>query len=330
MEERSLPVAFVGLGRIASLLEDDPLREKPASHAGAVRAHPACRIVGGYDREPARVRAFAERWGTEPFPSFRQMLAMTSPRIVVIATHPDSHEHYVAAAARAGVPVVVCEKPVAHRLASARRIAAWERRGPTRIVVNHERRFSRDYVLAREALRDQYFGDLQAVTARLFFGRDARHDRVFLHDGTHLVDAINFLTDGSLRLRRRVGRYRSSRSSVFFHGQVRRATGTVPVVIEVGAGRDYLHLETTVSCRSGEIVVGNGLFRWSESQPSPYYSAYRSLVSLHRRPPEPTGYFAGVVAEAVRLARDPSARSRSSAADGLAAMREIARARRLW
>ncbi|GHV88670.1 hypothetical protein AGMMS50267_10300 [Spirochaetia bacterium] len=39
---KKIPVAIIGLGRIASLLEDDRLREKPCTHAGAITANPDC------------------------------------------------------------------------------------------------------------------------------------------------------------------------------------------------------------------------------------------------------------------------------------------------
>lgn len=316
-------VACVGLGRICSLLEDDPLREKPASHAGAFAARDDCVLIGGYDQDPERRSAFAERWNTSAYDSPATLLGQR-PDILVVATHPDSHLYYLREAVRAAVPVVVMEKPVAPSRRQARIMLGYERRGPTRVVVNHERRFSRDYVLAREALEQERFGGLCAVQARLFFGRTQRRDRVLLHDGTHMLDAVSFLTGGKLRLRRRVGALRSSTGSTFLLGHTGR--GRVPFSLELGSGRDFLHFEVTLSCERGEITVGNGLFTWRESRVSPYYSAYRSLADLQRRVPVPTEYFSGMAAEAVRLVRDPTARSRSSIADGRAAVAQIRRA----
>jgi hypothetical protein len=54
------------------------------------------------------------------------------------------------------------------------------------------------------------------------------------------------------------------------------------------------------------------------------------LVDLRRNVPEPTRYFSGMIAEAVRLVRDPQAVSRSRAADALAVMRVVSRAGRFW
>ncbi len=325
---QSIPVGFVGLGRIASLLEADPLREKPATHAGAVSLDTRCHIAGGTDIAEERRRQFAKRWDVPDFTDVDELARTVRPRILVIATHPDSHFHYLRAAVRLKIPVVICEKPIAHRYHIGKRMANLERRELLRVVVNHERRFSRDFILARQAVSSRTFGNLVAMHGRLFFGARGRHDRVFLHDGTHLVDALNFLTGDRMTLHRKVGRYRSSSSSVFLHGSTKKKQ--IPVVIEVGAERNYLHFEIVLSFENGEIRLGNGIFQWYRGRPSAHYSSYRSLMEQHRFPPRPTEYFSGMVNEAIRLVNDPHAVSRSSLEDGLAAMKVIRKAAFLW
>jgi predicted dehydrogenase len=207
-------------------------------------------------------------------------------------------------------------------------MARLEETTATRIVVNHERRFSRDYQLVRRAIASGEMGRLLQVRGTLYFGGSGRHDRVFLHDGTHLVDAIHFVTDDTIVLRRRIGRYRTHRSSVFLHGILRKRG--IPVEIEIGGERDYLRFEVHLFFSSGEIRVGNGVFTWETSRPSPHYSSYRSLIDRERRVPEPSGYFSGMIAEAVRLYENPGTISASTVADGAAAMRVIRDARLVW
>jgi hypothetical protein len=40
-----ISAAIVGLGRIAGMLEEDSLREKPCTHAGAITANSDCVLV---------------------------------------------------------------------------------------------------------------------------------------------------------------------------------------------------------------------------------------------------------------------------------------------
>lgn len=316
-----IPAAIIGTGRIASLLEDDPLREKPCTHAGALVATGRCLITGGADANRERRELFAQRWGVPVFEDARRMMRETRPLIIVIATHPDSHEYFAKMAAAEGVPVVVCEKPLAHSLRSARRILRLERSGRVRFVVNHERRFSRDYRLVRDTVREAHLGRLLGIYGTLYFGRNQRHDRVLLHDGTHMVDAVHYLTDDRIRLKRRVGAMHRDRSSVFLHGNLQREG--VPLCLEIGAERDYLHFVLRLSFTDGEVHVGNGVFSIQRSVVSPYYESFRSLASIPRTPPEPTGYFLEMMKEAIRLVEDPEACSLSSAEHACAVMSVI-------
>ncbi len=99
-----IPCAIIGLGRIGSLLETDPLREKPCTHAGAIVDNPHCRLVGGYDLDPERRIQFSETWKVPTdFSSAEEMLETLHPEILCIATHPDSHAYYVELAAQKNV-----------------------------------------------------------------------------------------------------------------------------------------------------------------------------------------------------------------------------------
>lgn len=319
-----IPCAVVGLGRIGSTLEEDALREKPCTHAGAIAANSECRLVAGCDIDENARDSFNARYEVSIYESVETMLSTHSIEILCIATYPDSHRPMVEAAARAGIPVAVCEKPLANTLRDGKRIASLHRRGAIRVLTNHERRYSQDYLDARAAVEERRYGRLLGIRGTLYFGRTARHDIVLLHDGTHLIDAIAFLAGGTVKLKGRFGRMRSNRSSAYIYGATASLeTGSVPVVVEVGAERDHLVFETELSFERGRISIGNGLYRFEESRESPYYERYRSLVDSGAAPPEKTGYFANMLADAVRCVRDPQHQPLSSAEDGLSALRFI-------
>ena len=330
-----LRCAIIGLGRIGSLLEDDTLREKPCTHAGAIAARSDCRLVGGCDIDETRREQFRARWGcTAVYADARAMLAATHPELVVVATHPDTHARFVAMAANAGVGVAVCEKPLADSLRAGRRIRSLVRRGAIRVVVNHERRYSQDYVQARNMIRSGRFGALSAFRGTLCFGASAPHGRVLSHDGTHMLDAIAFLIDRPLRLGRIEGNLRARRGSTYLFARAgdaeRRADDDIKGVIEIGSCRDHLVFEIELSLTRGRITIGNGLFRVEESRPSPWYERYRSLLPLpsdeHPAIAE-TGYFARMMADAVACARDPHRRPLSDVEAGYRALCIIRAAR---
>jgi len=311
--------AIVGLGRIASLLEEDSLREKPCTHAGAISANPDCTLAAGCDIDGERRRLFAEKWQVPVYADAAEMLRVHKPHILAIATHPDSHYHYCRLAAAFGVPVVICEKPLADTIGKARKIARLSLNGPV-IITNHERRYAKDYIRAKTILDEAAYGRLLSVRAVLYMGKSKRLLDVLWHDGTHLADAIMFLTGATLKHRRRWGaKLTANTGTAWLEGELRggKSKQPVPVIMETGAGRDHLVFEIECSCERGRLRIGNGIFEVWESAPSPYAEQFRSLRQTGETIDGPTGYFANMVQDAAACAKEPGRLPRSGAVDGL-------------
>jgi predicted dehydrogenase len=311
--------AIIGLGRIASLLEEDSLREKPCTHTGALAANPDCVLAAGCDIDEERRRLFAEKWQVPVYTDAAEMLRLHAPRILAIATHPDSHYHYCRLAAASGVPVIICEKPLADNISEARKIARLSHNGPV-IITNHERRYANDYIRAKAILDKAALGRLLSVRAVLYMGKTKRLIDVLWHDGTHLADAIMFLANGTLKHRRRWGaKLTANTGTAWLEGTLcaEKSAMPIPVIIEVGAGRDHLAFEMEFSCEKGRLRIGNGIFEVWESAPSPYAEKFRSLNRTAEIFTGPTGYFANMVQDAVTCVQEPGRQPRSGAENGL-------------
>jgi predicted dehydrogenase len=313
-----ISAAIVGLGRIASLLEEDSLREKPCTHAGAITANPDCELVAGCDIDEERRLLFAQKWHVPVYADAAEMLRLHKPRILAIATHPDSHYHYCRLAALSGVQAVICEKPLADNISEARKIARLAKNGFV-IITNHERRYSEDYIRAKSVLDSERLGGLLSARAVLYMGRTKRLIDVLWHDGTHLVDAIMFLTGMTLKHKQRLGAKLSANAGTAWlvTKSKEKTRRQVPVVIEIGAGRDHLVFEMEFSCEKGRLRIGNGVFEVWESVPSPYAEKFRSLRQTNETFSGPTGYFANMVKDAVACINEHGRPPRSGAVDGL-------------
>jgi predicted dehydrogenase len=326
---QAIPVAVIGLGRIASLLEDDVLREKPCSHAGAVAANPDCVLIAGCDIDHERRAKFAARWHVPVYANAEEMLAdsrSNPPGILIIATYPDSHAPYAELGAKAGVGVIICEKPLADSLKSARKISRLAETGGKnnlRIVVNHERRYSADYIRARSIIESGELGELLSVKGRLAMGRTRPLLKVLWDDGTHLADAIMFLSGRRLVHKGLFGDdVKGTRGTTFLEGMLENTDGCktagIPCVIEAQAGREALIFEIDLSFARGRIRIGNGIWEIWKTVPCPYAEGFTSLEKTAEGWEGPTGYFAGMLADAVRCYRNPQARPASCADDALA------------
>jgi len=248
------------------------------------------------------------------------MLHVHKPDILSIATHPDSHYHYCRLAADYGVPVVICEKPLADNVNEARKIAKLAEKGKTVIITNHERRYSQDYINAKAILDDDKLGLLLAVRACLYMGKTRRLIDQLWHDGTHLADAIMFLTSSKLKHKQLWGAKLNSKSgTAWLEGELKKYKTLPPVsvLMEIGAGRDHLVFEIEFSCERGRLRIGNGVYEVCESVPSPYAEKFRSLKNTGERFNGQTGYFANMLKDAVLCVKNSMHNPRSCAQDGL-------------
>jgi predicted dehydrogenase len=333
--------AIVGLGRIASLLENDSLREKPCTHAGAITTTPGLALCAGADTDEERRKLFAEKWKVPVYAEAQAMLEQERPQILHIATHPDSHWQYCSLAARYGVSVAVCEKPLADTLAQAKKIAALHESGKITVITNHERRYAADYTRAKAVLAGgERLGNITGVRGKLYVGKTRRLLDVLWHDGTHLADAAMFLTGGVLKHRKTLGGGCPGKAGRHGKAGLNARTGTVyllghldsplvpaavplPFFLELGAGRDHLVFELEFSCERGKLVIGNGIYEVWESRESPYAEGFKSLVKCDDAFTGHTGYFSNMAANALACAQSGAETAVSTAMDGLRVIRYL-------
>jgi UDP-N-acetyl-2-amino-2-deoxyglucuronate dehydrogenase len=104
-----------------------------AVHLAAIQAMPDVELVAVCDPDE-KARASAEqRWGVAGFADHRELLASVAPDVVHVCTPHDQHADPVVDALAAGVDVVM-EKPVAHTVAEAERVAQAAAAHPERTV----------------------------------------------------------------------------------------------------------------------------------------------------------------------------------------------------
>ncbi len=172
----SFRAAIVGCGRMAH------------GHAQAYLADPRVELVACADISPEAARAFAAEFDIpRHYEDFHEMLRTERPGIVSICTHHHLHAPMTIETASIAAPrAILCEKPIALDLASADAMIAACTAAGTLLLVGHQRRFDRQYIVAREAIASGKIGEVISVEA---FG----HPRSsLLVDSTHTVDLVRF------------------------------------------------------------------------------------------------------------------------------------------
>lgn len=195
-------VGIVGCSGIASspvsAPESRPFRQRmPESHASAYALFDEIEVVAVCDLVEATTNRFLNDWsgrwsGIRAYTDYRALLDAHELDILSVVTSDHRHADIVVDAAERGVRSVFCEKPLATTLEDAdRMIAACDAAG-TVLSVDHTRRWSATYHMARERARDGAVGELRQIVGVLGGPR-----AMLFRNGTHLVDLLNFFAESS-------------------------------------------------------------------------------------------------------------------------------------
>lgn len=122
----ALRVAVAGLGNAALNL-----------HLPALAAIPHATVVGGCDPSEKARETAASRFSLPLFATMEEMLGVTTPHVVIVASPPRAHRGGVLEAFAAGAHVL-CEKPLATSIPEAEELLAAAARSGRRLAVNHE------------------------------------------------------------------------------------------------------------------------------------------------------------------------------------------------
>ncbi|MCR4743519.1 MAG: Gfo/Idh/MocA family oxidoreductase [Treponema sp.] len=298
---------IIGTGRIGFTLGFDKKREQPASHTMALKANKRINLIGAADSNPQNL----EKWKkynkakAATFTSSQQLYASLHPDIITVAVNEESHMEECLAAIKAKPRLVILEKPVALNSEEAGKIAACASEYKVPVMVNHERRFSRDYIIAKDYL--EKIGDIQSLTGELYsglrvYGAEFEKDGSYslLHDGTHLVDIVQFLLDEKLENPLVTGIYRDEKSIVRNFTALYKCKKCPLVEIKMSGRSKFFSFGLDILGTKGRISLGNGYANFYQRKESNLYTGFYSLMpDKSVKIPKKTGYFANMVQNAV-------------------------------
>jgi predicted dehydrogenase len=154
-------------------------------HAEALLGLEGVELAGVADLDAGRREAAAKRTGVDAYAGLDELLAGTTPDLLVLAVPPAGRVPLVEQAAASGVRGIVVEKPFALRLADAERMTdACEAAGAL-LTVCHQLRFCPEFVELRRAIDRGELGEIRLIQAAGFGN--------LLDQGPHLIDAARWL-----------------------------------------------------------------------------------------------------------------------------------------
>lgn len=378
MEKNRYIAAIVGTGRIGFTLGFDKKREQPASHTMALLGNKRINLIAAADtNEENRNRwqnyvkkHHAKKDFTLAFSTSEELYKnVTCLDIITVAVNEEAHLEECIKAIEYRPKLVILEKPVALNSEEAEKIRAKAEECGVPVMVNHERRFAKDYRSVAKLMKE--IGDIQSVVGELdsglrIYGEEFEKDGTYslLHDGTHLVDIVQFLLGNggeSADLQKNVSFVGASQQAVDENAEkkltnnrsevqifknptvtgifkdekgivrnfsahyqsVVSSFGTIPEVTLKMSGRSkFFEFRIEILGTLGKICIGNGIAEFYKREESKLYTGFYSLIRQRLRLPKKTGYFSGMVQNAVDFL-DGTSEQVSPLADAISDLRVL-------
>lgn len=222
-------IAVVGAGEIVDV-----------AHLPAYRAH-GLDIRGIYDLDPARAREVATRHELpHVYASLDDLLADPDVEVVDIAVVPTAQPSVATAAVAAGKHLL-CQKPLAPDLATARRLADEAESAGVRMAVNQQLRWDEGIAAAREMVAAGWIGDVTTIAFTVDVATDfsgwgwlVDSDRLEItYHSIHYLDAVRSILGDPLRVFATASRVPEQKT--------RGETHTISTLVFAGEQRAVVH-----------------------------------------------------------------------------------------
>jgi UDP-N-acetyl-2-amino-2-deoxyglucuronate dehydrogenase len=230
-------------------------------HLAALDAMPDVELVAVVDSDPARAEAAASRWGVPSFPDHRTMLEAARPDVVHVCTPHDQHVDVAADCLEAGIAVVV-EKPLAHSMAEAERLASVAEAHPdTKIAVCYQNRYNATAEALRALVDSGDLGRVAGASATVCWhrtpayyeagpwrGRRVRSGGgVLINQAIHTLDLVQWLVGPVTRVSGHAGTYALA--------DVIDVEDTADLVLEHAGGARSVFFATTANAVDAPVTV---------------------------------------------------------------------------
>ena len=285
-------VLILGLGRIASQLEKDPLRYHPCTHAGVVLNSPLSKffkVTGIYDENPQKIEEFLNDWNFKKYLPTTDLKTIQKQKfdLCIIASSSVSHFKNAQFALSIGIKYILIEKPICTTLQDFQKLKKISIEKKAKIWVNHERRYHPLYNFVRNELNSGNWGKLKTIRAGVLTSglspgiayKDIGGGPL-LHDGTHAIDFLDFLIPYLPKVH----------FSKFFIPKTQQVESRalclleyrndVFAFLEAGGEREYFQFEVDIQTTTNRIILNNDGHLLYQRTESDLYKGFKSLKQI--------------------------------------------------
>ena len=160
-----LKVGIIGLGKIGSQFDEDPLRQKPATHIGTFTKYSNTKVIAICDIDEDRLLKVAKKYRIEKsYSDYKVMFAENQFDILCVATPTETHSKILFAALHKPPRLIFCEKPISESISSAKKMIEACKEAKTILAINHTRRWDDKFRAIAQRL-NRYLGNISSAVA---------------------------------------------------------------------------------------------------------------------------------------------------------------------
>lgn len=285
-------VLLIGLGRIASTLEKDPLRYHPCTHAGVVLHSELSKnfeLCGIYDEKEEKISEFLIDWKLKSSKIATSWKEIQKKKfdLCIIASSSVAHYKNTEFALNQGIQHILIEKPICTEQKELKKLRTLAKKSKAKIWVNHERRYHPFYQYIKNELELGTMGDLKTIRASVLtsglspgIAFQELGGGPLLHDGTHAIDYMEFLLGSPkkihyVKMQKPKNQVTESRALALLEYKE-----NVFVFLEAGGERNYFQFEIDIQTSTHRIVLSNDGHKIYKTKESSLYKGFKSLQEL--------------------------------------------------
>jgi len=285
-------VVIVGAGQVAQGY-DNPGSAAILTHAHAFTAHGGFQLVGICDNSLGRAKEAAMRWSVPRAVERVEELADLRPQVVSVCTPVETRAQILAECLKLGPRLVFCEKPLAPDSKTAADLLERFTKSGTALAVNYSRRWIGAFRSWKEGISSGEWGRILSVRARYFGG--------WLHNGSHLVDLLQYFFQPELRKGVLLSQQPLANGDVALTGSALMETkaGCFPFHFECLPDSPAAHFELELVFERGVLWSGSrdkAVHERRGLRENPIYPGYRYFDVVESTTTEPSEAFVGAVA----------------------------------
>ncbi len=283
---------ILGLGRIASILEKDPKRYHPCTHAGVIlnsKLKNHFQLKGIYDSSLDKISLFLKDWNlsSQTILTHLEGIYKENFDFAVIASSSQSHLENLLFCLNKKIPFILVEKPIVKNLDDLEKVQKLAKENKTKIWVNHERRYHPIYEFAKDVVRQKTYGELKTIRANVLtssqdpgIGFQKKGGGPLLHDGTHVIDFLDFIFESVPEIvYSKIFYFKKSKIEKQVLAMLKYNQDKY-VFLEVGGERNYFQFEIDIQTTQARIILSNDGHKFFISKESHLYSGFKSLKEI--------------------------------------------------